>query len=71
MAKAYPKISLEIVSFLNFIKKNLTNYSSEMTLTTSSLLKMIEKSINFIEMILVKSEFFNKQTLNIVLKHQV
>lgn len=71
MAKAYPKISLEIVSFLNFIKKNLTNYSSEMTLTTSSLLKMIEKSINFIEMILVKSEYFNKQTLNIVLKHQV
>ena len=71
MAKAYPKISLEIVSFLNFIKKNLTNYSSEMTLTTSSLLKMIDKSINFIEMILVKSEYFNKQTLNIVLKHQV
>ena len=39
-----------------------------MTLTTSSLLKMIEKSINFIEMSLVKSEYFNKQTLNIVLK---
>jgi hypothetical protein len=56
---------------MNFIKKNLTNYSSEMNLTTSSLLKMIDKSINFIEMILVKSEYFNKQTLNIVLKYQV
>ena len=71
MAKAYPKISEEIVSFLNFIKKNIGNYSSEFTLPTSNLMKMIEKSVNFIELILVNSDYYNKQTLNIILKKHI
>lgn len=71
MAKAYPKNCDEIISFLNFIKKNLLNFSSEITLPTSTLKKMIENTINFIEKVLVNSEYFNSQTLNINLKKVV
>jgi len=67
-SKAYPKISEEIISFINFIRKNIANISSELTLPSSMLKKMLDNTVVFIEKVLINSDYYNKQTLNINLK---
>lgn len=67
MAKAYPKISNEVLSYINFLKNELNN-SAEILYSQEEAINYLNKTVDFITVIFLKNKegtYHNSQTQNI------
>lgn len=62
LVKAFPKLNEDILEFLKTVRGNVNYIVSDVNLNSKTQ-KMMERTFYFLENIIIKSEFENKNTL--------